>query len=185
MFGLQLPQNSAAIIGVSDTESVLKACEQAVRERGERITKLNLSGHGNALGAGFSFKKGGLDLSDLGDFQKQRLQYVLAPNAKINLFVCDAADTEQARTRLQSTADQLNVCISGKDGNCLAGPDLYMPWRLVDGAARKLVGWFMKTGTKGWQTFKPKNSVPADCHEKGPEVRGVFTSEQTLESLPK
>jgi RHS repeat-associated protein len=177
VFGLQSPNRAAAFTGISSPEEFLSACESAVRDKGERITQLNLSGHGGAKAAGVSFSGGYLDINKFSATQRQRLRNVLAAGATLTLYVCEAAATQGDKRDLQKASDTYGVCIKATDGSCQPGPDGWFLTRWIGTGIRHVVGWWTKQPQgQGWIKFQPQDRVPCPGG-RSDEVRVVGRSD--------
>jgi hypothetical protein len=140
---------------VSSLDAAIDNIVKTANESGEKIDKINLSGHGIGGGAG----SGNIDFSTLTEAQKNKLKAVLHEDAVLILWVCGSATGEEDRERLQEVSDGLKVCVWGKDGSCAVGSDGGIFLASLDESIR----WWVKQAldgadTGGWKEFKPSKT---------------------------
>ena len=152
--------------GMSSVEEVLKAMEDSVSKHAEKITQLDLSGHGFSDAVGVQFKRSGFIVEELTADQKQRIKACMASNARIVFWSCQTASTEEQKGTLQAFANEMEIRIKAKDGYVRSGPDGDFVDYLVDVVAYLIVKGELGGG---WKEFRPtQKEIP--CKEDGPKA---------------
>jgi RHS repeat-associated protein len=132
------------------------------------ISRVNLSGHGLAGGTGALASTKSIDLSRFTEQQKTTIQKVLAPNAEIFVYSCNAASGVRYFTS-QSAADDLQTCIHAKDGLCAAGPDMGQYW---NPSSNKIVAYFERLSS-GWTRFTPQAKPKCAKTDSSVEIKFI------------
>ena len=152
--------------GMSSVEEVLKAMEDSVSKHAEKITQLDLSGHGFSDAVGVQFKRKRIIVEELTADQKQRIKACMASNARIVFWSCQTASTEEQKGTLQAFANEMETRIKAKDGYVRSGPDGDFVDYLVDVVAYLIVKGELGGG---WKEFRPtQKEIP--CKEDGPKA---------------
>jgi len=159
--------------GIISMEDAIKTMEDYSKSEGEKIGRINLSGHGILRGVGAQASGGWVNFSVITEDQKYRLKSILSKDAKLYLYVCDAASGDMQKEFLQNAASDLNICIHGKDGDCNAGPDGGFLARWANSGFRNTVGFFLKTDAGGWRKFEPQTKEEGKCKSGEANIIGV------------
>jgi hypothetical protein len=168
-FGL-VPINAGEIrvmATVSSPDDFINLLQTTYVLHGE-ITRVNLSGHGLSSGTGALASTRRIDLSRLTEQQRATIRKVLAPNAGIFVYSCNAASGTRYFTS-QSAANLLQTCIHAKDGLCAAGPDMGQYW---NPSSNKVVAYFERLKS-GWVRFTPKTKHKCDKDESSVEIKFI------------
>ena len=162
-------KNSVIVSGVGSLEEMMLILEtQVAQHGGEKITKLNISGHGLAGGIGVQFSIiPHFDLSELDFGMKQRLTAVLGQDAQIVLWSCDSARTKKQCEKLQNAANELSLTILAKNSEVGAGPDIGTG---LDDFFSHIVAFFYKDiEANDWKRFTPVQGKSAK--RDGPDAK--------------
>jgi RHS repeat-associated protein len=130
---------------------------------GAQITVLNLSGHGVGGGSGISFVDGtAFDVARLTKDDLRTMRSLVAPNAVIKIWSCDAAETYEKCISLQNAAYQMDVSIYAKVGEVSTGPD----GTFLSQVGRRIAAWVVGSKSEEWKVFHPRHKIHAPGFKK-------------------
>lgn len=150
--------NSGKVFGnISSNEVMLSTLENYVKLKGEKITTLNLSGHGLSGGSGIFMSEGeGFNIINMDQKTKARLKNILAPFGTIVIWSCGGAYGEKKQNSLQNVSNELFITIRAKNGTVNSGPDGGIGNVLAEELVTFAVDWYYKMDSGPiWMEFRP------------------------------
>jgi len=140
---------------------------------GSMVTVLNISGHGLQFGSGVSFaNKSEFDVGK----SYNDLKLLLARNATIRIWSCDAASTYKKCSNLKTAADALDAVIYANTGSVMAGPDGDALSRM----SQRVVAWVIGTTQGEWRRFTPRPKIKSRGLYPGPRAFKISKSERKI-----
>jgi len=140
---------------------------------GSMVTVLNISGHGLPFGSGVSFaNKSEFDVGK----SYNGLKLLLARNATIRIWSCDAASTYKKCSNLKTAADALDAVIYANTGSVMAGPDGDALSRM----SQRVVAWVVGTTQGEWRRFTPRPKIKSRGLYPGPRAFKISKSERKI-----
>ena len=158
---------------IHSQKHLLEEIERANFKHGDKVTVLNLSGHGLSEGAGILFdNETGFDVGK----SYGTLKTFLARNAIIRIWSCEAASTFQKCSDLRNAAEALGATIYANTGEVMSGPDGDALLRL----SRRIVAWIVGVETGEWREFKPRPRMESRGLVPGPRAFRVIKKERKV-----
>ena len=142
-------------------------------KRGNRVTVLNISGHGIEDGSGVLFNNDtGFDVGK----SSKKLKPLLAPNATIRIWSCKSANTHIKCANLRTAAEVLDATIYANTGDVMAGPD----GDAISRFSQRIVAWVIGEKIGEWKIFTPRPKMHSRGFTSGPKAFKIIKKERKL-----
>ena len=158
---------------IHSQDQLLEEIRRENSKHGSMVTVLNISGHGLIDGSGILFAdNSGFDVGK----SYKILKPVLARNATIKIWSCDAASTYRKCSDLRSAAEALEATIYANTGEVMAGPNGNALSRL----SQRVVAWVTGEKLGEWKIFTPRPKMNSKGFTSGPRAFRILKEERKL-----
>ena len=167
--------NAGSVIrsNIHSQNQLLEEIRRENSKHGSMVTVLNISGHGLIDGSGILFADN--SEFDVGKSYKS-LKPVLARNATIKIWSCDAASTYRKCSDLRSAAEVLEATIYANTGEVMSGPNGNALSRL----SQRVVAWVTGEKLGEWKIFTPRPKMNSKGFTPGPRAFRILKEERKL-----